>query len=133
MLNVYVIDQTTHAGIEYYQKCHGWYGDNNQVVFSYDQVDWMQFTGLTDKNGKEIYEGDLVAIAADNFDVLSAGHEIVFGNYCIGQDEWGVEHTTACFCVKFNDGSGYHGIPKEVIVIGNIYEHPHLINKPETA
>lgn len=82
-----------------------------------DDVELMQFTGLHDKNGKEIYEGDFIGGIYESlyvgwcdkcasFQLLSAGY--CFG--CEGDINW----------LEFvNDET------KEII--GNIYENPELL------
>ena len=74
----------------------------------------MQYIGLHDKNGKEIYEGDIV--------------------YFVSKDEnafilWDEE--TARYIIQFNgwcaDFDNYYG--KELEVIGNIYDNPDLLEK----
>ena len=62
--------------------------------------DLMQFTGLKDKNGKEIYEGDIVRQDYDN-----ALCEVKF--------------ISGCFSPFKHDG--------QFVVIGNIYENPELL------
>lgn len=71
----------------------------------------MQFTGLLDKNGKEIYEGDIVA----NEDYVENAH--AWQDIGQRQIEWD------------NDNSSFIGMNGEKItVIGNIYETPELLN-----
>lgn len=70
----------------------------------------MQFTGLTDKNGREIYEGDIYRLTFDGgktFDPdLKAVRNFVEDSYWL-------------------KSLGYQG--QDVEVIGNIYENPELL------
>lgn len=82
----------------------------------------MQFTGLKDKNGKEIYEGDVVR--ANSW----ANSIIVFGK--IGYDgEW---NGLTGYALEIWGADNnfyelqYHFDPNKLEVIGNIYENPEL-------
>lgn len=79
------------------------------------KVEVMQYTGLKDKNGKEIYEGD----------ILSWGKSVVAEVYWDNQWGWLTRNGE-----KTGGGLGLSA-PEYVEVIGNIYENPELLN-PQT-
>ena len=80
-----------------------------------------QFTGLHDKTGKEIYEGDILAYKWEDRD----GDEIV--NHVI---KWDNGRFLMCpiKSVVRTWNIHLHPYDEESEVIGNIYENPELIN-----
>lgn len=92
----------------------------------------MQFTGVLDKNGKEIYDGDILKISDDYSNELLAIVE--FNN--INYPEIHGWNLVKCTSKKFDYPKNraidyYYGVGPEPYheVIGNIYENPELMNK----
>jgi hypothetical protein len=81
----------------------------------------MQYTGLLDKNGKEIYEGDIT------------NNGVIEWCECLNWDSGGSNHPGFYFKNRWELGKRgemeYHyGFDKDLEVIGNIYENPELVN-----
>lgn len=102
-----------------------------------------QYTGLTDSNGKKIFEGDIV-------EFLGSKYQVVFecGSFGIaGVSDWEaiekqIPISTGCdndLCACLNDNyislweifwnlENNHGVLDTVKIIGNIHDNPELLN-----
>lgn len=81
------------------------------TMYRVDPATVGQFTGLTDADGKDIYEGDLL-LSDENAEVF----EVVYD--------------APRFCFKDNDfGFRFLNHPEFFHVLGNVFENPDLIEK----
>ncbi len=83
----------------------GWY-----VYLESGNIELMQFTSLKDKNGKEIYEGDILDVDMFGYTIKS---EV---EWCPG-GFWGIEHSDSKRTIPVRKSE----------IIGNIYENPELL------
>ena len=128
------------------------YGDKNSVLVIGEEwemkpsstihdIELMQFTGLLDKNGKEIFEGDIVKggvyygweeekglgiIRFGEWEQDGSGQEYA-GAHCLG---WYIE-ILKC---EYGDGMDSSLIEEEtkhnfIEVVGNIFEDPELLSE----
>ena len=85
--------------------------NNNEID---ERFELTQYTGLKDKNRKEIYEGDIVQFT-DNYNTDIPPH--------IGV----VKFNNASFYITDDVYSCYRWIDINVEIIGNVYENSELI------
>lgn len=100
---------------------HGYLSDENYIYdkslegeFLVDENTICQYTGLTDKNGKKIFEDDIVQV---------------------GWYKGTVEYEDGCFAIKWNNikfirkDLGYWANLDDFQTIGNIYDNSELLEE----
>lgn len=89
-------------------------GDTCFEHLMWNYVELMQFTGLQDKNGVEIYEGDII----EGFTPEYLGSEKYVGSVFWYEYKW---------VHGFLEGRPPKAMWEDIKVIGNIYENPELL------
>ena len=81
---------------------------------------FMQYTGLKDKNGKEIYEGDII----EAYEFIQKPKMVVK----FDEEMAGFIPFIWKQALEYEDYVGYFAYEHSCIVIGNIYENPELLD-----
>jgi len=96
-------------------------GSNTTTIYcSFGDV-IEQFTGMTDVNGKDIYDGDIVKFFGANKKIKAKNE---FGIIVYKADRYGAGFNS----IIQNKERGYGGINiAQDIVVGNVHENPELL------
>ena len=103
-----------YSGVENYEE-------GNLVWNELQNITLSQFTGLLDKNGKEIFEGDLLQYDGYNFKLINKEkiYQIKYDDNLAQYYSYNLENSFDTFLVV--------RAWKESKIIGNIYQNPELL------
>lgn len=94
------------------------YKNESSNVWHIDADTVGQYTGLTDKNGTKIFEGDIVKYG-------DTVHNVVF------EQRNGTAYFGLVYSTLETLSFGYYQDLKQIEVIGNIYDNPELVGGEE--
>lgn len=126
--NEYNEYNTNLVGIDFFNKTVTFaaYTDGEEVdnleKYSFDENDFlykkdlkiMQYSGLKDKNNKEIYEGDIVTLHNSRYKVIFNMEQ---ARFVLRDDKFEME-------IPFTNNNN-----ERMEIIGNIYENPELMEE----
>ena len=107
MVNV----ETLFIGIN--RLCFGNSKTEDLFFWDFEEVELMQYTGLKDKNGKEIYEGDIYHVGDKNIRYLVVWFDSGFEGKQLRSTSY----------------AGLKSWAKDIEILGNIYENPELLEE----
>ena len=107
MVNV----ETLFIGIN--RLCFGNSKTEDLFFRDFEEVELMQYTGLKDKNGKEIYEGDIYHVGDKNIRYLVVWFDSGFEGKQLRSTSY----------------AGLKSWAKDIEILGNIYENPELLEE----
>lgn len=90
----------------------------------------MQYTGLKDKNGVEIYEGDILKadrVDSENKEWIGVVEHNNFGGLCLYYNKYR-SNIDKSLQTPIQDPQNAIWVQEKCEVIGNIYENPELLN-----
>ncbi|UXR29851.1 YopX family protein [Staphylococcus simulans] len=110
--------------------CEHWrFGETVPLSYRDDKdVVLMQSTGLTDKNGREIYEGDII----DKSYLNGVHDEIGVVTFGTGFDSDGYQAESWLGWVT-DKGSSVLDVHEKCEVIGNVFEDKNLLNEEDKS
>jgi uncharacterized phage protein (TIGR01671 family) len=104
--------------------------ERGHVVQEMAHLQLMQYTGLHDRNGVEIYEGDILHyVAPPEHDDGSGGietYEVVWKDFGFTA-RWLQARWERAQWIE----NALHGAAEDMEVIGNVYEHPELLERAD--
>ena len=107
-----------------YSRCPDGTLHSGVVGFDFIPETVGQFTGLTDKNGTKIFEGDILDYWSSYNESLCGSPETVV----FGVDNCSCCHAVYGWSTKNKYGYGrYIDTPENCVVIGNIHDNPELL------
>lgn len=94
-------------------RVYGLFHDGDYIGYDKEDIHLMQYTGLKDKNGKEIYEGDILEFSGNVVALGIVKYNENFATFqaCNGNSGW-----------LFGNENGTN-----IEILGNSYENPELL------